>query len=210
MINVVADHLSYLGPEATPSEELHINDSFPNEQLLVISDQATPRYADLVNVKLCGVLPPGLYHQQRKKFLSDTRYYIWEEPLLYKLCGDGVYKRCLPEDEVESVLYHCHAATYGGHFGVEKAIAKVLQVGFYWPIMFKDARDFVMTCNKCQQIGNNFKRHEIPQQGILEVELFDVWGIDFMGPFPPSYNNLYILVAVDCFKMGGSHCYSHK
>jgi len=37
----------------------------------------------------------------------------------------------------------------------------------------------------------------MPQQGILEVELFDVWGIDFMGPFPPSYNNLYILVVVD-------------
>ena len=32
---------------------------------------------------------------------------------------------------------------------------------------------------------------------ILEVELFDLWGIDFMGPFPPSYNNLYILMAVD-------------
>ena len=29
------------------------------------------------------------------------------------------------------------------------------------------------------------------------MELFDVWGIDFIGPFPPSYNNLYILVAVD-------------
>ena len=29
------------------------------------------------------------------------------------------------------------------------------------------------------------------------MELFDVWGIDFMGPFPPSYNNLYILMAVD-------------
>jgi len=36
----------------------------------------------------------------------------------------------------------------------------------------------------------------MPQQGILEVELFDVWGIDFMGPFPPC-NNLCILVAVD-------------
>ena len=32
---------------------------------------------------------------------------------------------------------------------------------------------------------------------ILEVELFDLWGLDFMGPFPPSYNNLYILLAVD-------------
>ena len=32
---------------------------------------------------------------------------------------------------------------------------------------------------------------------ILEVELFDLWGIDFMGPFPASYSNLYILLAVD-------------
>ena len=32
---------------------------------------------------------------------------------------------------------------------------------------------------------------------ILEVELFDLWGIDFMGPFPPSFGNIYILVAVD-------------
>ena len=37
----------------------------------------------------------------------------------------------------------------------------------------------------------------MPQTGILEVELFDVWGLDFMGPFPPSFGNLYILVAVD-------------
>ena len=37
----------------------------------------------------------------------------------------------------------------------------------------------------------------MPQQGILEIELFDVWGIDFMGPFPPSYSNTFILVTVD-------------
>ncbi|CAM8999636.1 unnamed protein product [Rhodiola kirilowii] len=37
----------------------------------------------------------------------------------------------------------------------------------------------------------------MPQQVMLEVEIFDVWGIDFMGPFPPSYGNRYILVAVD-------------
>ena len=32
---------------------------------------------------------------------------------------------------------------------------------------------------------------------ILEVELFDLWGMDFMGPFPPSFSNLYIFLAVD-------------
>ena len=46
-------------------------------------------------------------------------------------------------------------------------------------------------------MGNVSKRHEIPLQGILVVQLFDVWGIDFMVPFPPSVVNLYILLAVD-------------
>ena len=197
LANVVEDHLSRLGPEVTPREELPIDDSFPDEKLLAISQQATPWFADLVNFKVCGVLPPGLSHQQRKKFFSDAKYYVWEEPLLYKLCGDGVYRRCLPNDEVQSVLHHCHATTYGGHFGAEKTVAKVLQAGFYWPTMFQDTRRYVVTCDRCQRSGNISKRDEMPQQGILEVELFDVWGIDFMGPFPPSYNNLYILVAVD-------------
>ncbi len=35
------------------------------------------------------------------------------------------------------------------------------------------------------------------QEMMLEVELFDVWGIDFMGPFVSSYGNSYILLAVD-------------
>ena len=37
----------------------------------------------------------------------------------------------------------------------------------------------------------------MPLNGILEVEVFDVWGIDFMGPFPSSLGNKYILVMVD-------------
>ena len=32
---------------------------------------------------------------------------------------------------------------------------------------------------------------------ILEVEIFDVWGMDFMGPLPHSFSNLYILLVVD-------------
>jgi len=51
------------------------------------------------------------------------------------------------------------------------------------------------------------KRNEMPLQSILEVEVFDCWGIDFVGPFPSSYSNEYILVAVDYVsKWGGSRC----
>ena len=43
---------------------------------------------------------------------------------------------------------------------------------------------------------NISRRDEGPLKGILEVDLFDMWGIDFMGPFP-SYKNKYILLEVD-------------
>ena len=41
------------------------------------------------------------------------------------------------------------------------------------------------------------RRDMMPLSPILVIEIFDVWGIDFMGPFPPSYGFLYILVGVD-------------
>ncbi|KAL5554234.1 hypothetical protein UlMin_041635 [Ulmus minor] len=45
--------------------------------------------------------------------------------------------------------------------------------------------------------GNISRRHEMPLNNILIIDLFDVWGIDFMGPFPSSHSNKYILVGVD-------------
>ncbi|CAL9012077.1 unnamed protein product, partial [Prunus brigantina] len=74
---------------------------------------------------------------------------------------------------------------------------KVLQSGFFWPTLFKDTFDFCSKCDRCQKMGNISRRNEMPLNNILVVELFDVWGIDFMGPFPSSFGYIYILVAVD-------------
>lgn len=46
-------------------------------------------------------------------------------------------------------------------------------------------------------LGSITRRNMMPLNPILIVEIFDVWGIDFMGPFPNSFGNLYIRVAVD-------------
>ncbi|KAG7578973.1 Retrotransposon gag domain [Arabidopsis thaliana x Arabidopsis arenosa] len=101
-------------------------------------------------------------------------------------------------EEVQGVLEHCHGSAYGGHFATFKTVQKVLQAGLWWPSMFKDAYGFIAKCDPCQRMGNITRRNEMPQNPILEVEVFDVWGIDFMGPFnPASYGNKYILVAVD-------------
>ena len=45
--------------------------------------------------------------------------------------------------------------------------------------------------------GKYFKAARATIENILEVELFNVWGIDFMGPFPTSFGFVYILLAVD-------------
>ena len=74
---------------------------------------------------------------------------------------------------------------------------KVLRSGFYWPTLFKDAFDFRKTCTRCQMIGRILKRNMMPLNPILEVKLFDVWGIDFIGPFPSLFGHQYILVVVD-------------
>ncbi|KAH9793304.1 Ribonuclease H [Citrus sinensis] len=143
------------------------------------------------------MLPPELKFQEKNKFLHDVRSYQWDDPHLYKSCSDQVIQKCASEGEIRHILESCHAAAYGGHFGGHRTAAKVLQSGYYWPTIFKDAYEFVKYCDKCQRTGNITKRHEMPLTNILEVEVFYVWGIDFMGPFPPSFRNLYILVAVD-------------
>ena len=99
------------------------------------------------------------------------------------------------EEEMESILHHCHSREVGRHFGATKT--KVLQSGFYWHSLFKDSFNFVANCDRCQRVVNISRKNEMPLTNILEIELFDVWGIDFMGPFPSSCANRFILVVVD-------------
>ena len=72
-----------------------------------------------------------------------------------------------------------------------------LHSGFYWPSLFKEAHQMCRVCDRCQRLSKLSRRHMMPLNPILVVELFDVWGIDFMGPFPMSYGHTYILVGVD-------------
>ena len=55
----------------------------------------------------------------------------------------------------------------------------------------------MFNCDACQRSGNISKKDEMLQSGILEVEIFDVWGINFIGPFPISKGNKYILFYMD-------------
>ncbi|GJS17132.1 putative nucleotidyltransferase, ribonuclease H [Tanacetum coccineum] len=191
---VVADHLSRIIPPPFNPFDV-IKESFPDESLFEVSK--LPWYANIVNYLVVKKVPDYWSKQQRQYFFSQLKYYFWEDPELYKVCADQDVRRCVPDHEHMNILAHCHSYACGGHFGATKTGHKVLQSGFFWPTIFKDAQSFVKACTRCQQVGGISRRDQMPMNPILVVEIFDVWGIDFMGPFPTSHGNVYILVAVD-------------
>ncbi|XP_073031225.1 uncharacterized protein [Primulina eburnea] len=103
---------------------------------------------------LCELSLDLTYHQ-KKKFLHDAKFYLWDDPFVFKRSADQIIRRCVADYTL------------------------------------------VKSCDKCRIIGNISRRRELQLTNILEVELFDVWGIDFMGPFPFSLGQSYILLAVD-------------
>ncbi|KAG9442083.1 hypothetical protein H6P81_017937 [Aristolochia fimbriata] len=144
-----------------------------------------------------GWIPKELSWQQRKKFLADVKHYFLEDPYLYKIYHDQVIRRCVPETEFESILKHCHDGEARRHFSSNRTATKVMQSNFYWPTLYQDSKRYVSTCDRCQRTGNVSRKDEMPLTNILVCELFDVWGINFMGPFPSSYDFEYILVALE-------------
>ena len=94
--NVIADHLCRLEMIGGKEKGTKLSENFPNEQLFLLSVQ-TPWYADIVNYLACRVVPPEFNNQQRRKLRTDCRFYIWDEPLLYRRGVDMIIRRCVPE-----------------------------------------------------------------------------------------------------------------
>ncbi|GJW42273.1 reverse transcriptase domain-containing protein [Tanacetum coccineum] len=177
-----------------------INETFPLETLNMVTfcgDSSTPWFADFANYHAGNFVIKGMSSQQKNKFFKDVKHYFWDDPYLFKICADQVIRRCVSGQEAIDILKACHSGPTGGHYGANYTAKKVFDSGFYWPTIYRDAHDLVTRCDTCQRQGKISQRDEMPQNSIQVCEIFDVWGIDFMGPFPSSRGNKYILVAVD-------------
>ncbi|GJS04399.1 reverse transcriptase domain-containing protein [Tanacetum coccineum] len=166
--NLAADHLSRLeNPNIEELAEEEIEDKFPDKHLMILKaklNDKEPWYADYVNYIIEKVVPPEWTPKKKKRFLSQVKNYFWDEPYAFRLCPDNVMRRCVAGCEILEILDHCHSGLTGGHHSASVTGRKVYETGFYWPNIFKDAKDY---------------------------------GLDFMGPFPDSKGNKYILVALD-------------
>ncbi|GJX16359.1 reverse transcriptase domain-containing protein [Tanacetum coccineum] len=197
--NYAADHLSRLeNPYENVFDPKEITETFPLETLNAVNSyQSTPWFADFANYHAGNFLVKGMTSQQKKKFFKDVKHYFWDDPYLFQTCADQIIRRCVFGQEALEILKACHEGPTGGHHSANITARKVFDAGFFWPTIYKDAYELIKSCDACQRQGKISQRDEMPQNAIQVCEIFDVWGIDFMGPFPSSRGNKYILVAVD-------------
>nr|GEW42069.1 reverse transcriptase domain-containing protein [Tanacetum cinerariifolium] len=114
----------------------------------------------------------GMSSWQKKKFFKDVKHYLWDDPCLFRICADQIIRRCVHGQEAYDILKACHEGPTWGHHGANFIVKKVFDVSFFCPTIYRDAHKLVKSCDICQRQ-------------------------DFMGPFPSSRGNMYILVAVD-------------
>nr|GFA13582.1 reverse transcriptase domain-containing protein [Tanacetum cinerariifolium] len=198
--NYAADHLSRLeNLYENTFDPKEINKTFPLESLNKVAhkDSSTPWFVDLANYHAGNFIIKGMTSQQKHKFFKDARHYFWDDPYLFRTCADQIIRRCVAGKEAIDILNACHSGPTGGHYRANYIAKKVFDSVFYWPSIYKDAFELVKHCDSCQRQGKISQKDEMPQNFIQICEIFDVWGIDFMGPFSSSKGNKYILFVVD-------------
>ena len=106
--NFVADHSSRMQFENP--QEVPIDDSLRDDMLYGING-SDPWYAYIVNFMVTGYVPS---EGNKKKLIQESRSHIWDEPYLFRVCSDGLLRRCVPVEEGIKIIERCHSSPYGG------------------------------------------------------------------------------------------------
>lgn len=130
------------------------------------SSSDTSWYRHITNYLAAELEYPQFTRHKKDKFLREVRRYFWDESYIYKYCSGGIFRRCATEKEITGVLFNCHRSDYAGYFTTFKSVSKVLQAGFWWSAIFKDAHAFIYKYDVCQRQENINKRNEMPQNFI--------------------------------------------
>ncbi|GJR26621.1 reverse transcriptase domain-containing protein [Tanacetum coccineum] len=195
--NYAADHLSRLeNPYENVFDPKEITETFPLETLSVLTskDQSTPWFADFANYHAGKFIKKGMSTQEKNKFFKDVKHYFWDDPFLFKTCADQIIRRCVDGKEALEILEACHSGPTGGHYGANFTAKKIFDAGFFWPTIYKDAYEFVKSCDACQRQGKISQRDEMPENAIQVCEIFDLWELILwdlfhrLGDSPNKFN----------------------
>ena len=114
---------------------------------------------------------------------------------------DGVFLRCLEQEDAKKFVAKLHDGPTGGHFSGDTTAHNIIQAGYYWPTLFKDVHAHARKCDTCQRSGGRQAKAAGPLKPVIISEPFEQWGIDIIGEINPnsSLQHKYIPTATDYF-----------
>lgn len=122
---------------------------------------------------------------------KSVKFVLWEGHLYRR--GMNKLAVVVPRNERKKAIHHLHDTI--GHWDV-KATHYLIKDRFWWPGMPADVAHYVKTCHACQRMQTPERYRS--NMFIPQSSLFDVYSIDFAGPFPETEcGNRFLLVCVE-------------
>ncbi|XP_022004514.1 uncharacterized protein LOC110902082 [Helianthus annuus] len=168
-----------------------------NKKADALSKLATLTFAHLTKKVLVEVLKTPSIEEPEVQDVITEEGTNWMTPIK-KFLKNGE----LPTDQAEAERYlikEVHEGICGAHFGARSVVAKLMNLGYFWPTMHRDTieqrkRD---SCQIHALVPKSPKHDLVP---ITSAWPFHKWGMDIVGPFPPAKGGVkFLLVAIDYF-----------
>ena len=156
-------------------------------------------WIDPIRMHLESGWTPSNEEEARKLRMRSLKYALIEGTL-YKKSFVIPYLKCLRPEEAQEALKEVHEGICGQHLGARALAHKVTRLGFYWPEMIKDAKDYVKKCDRCQRFVPVVRQPPEMLTSINTPIPFAMWGMYILGPFPlATAQRKFLVVAIDYF-----------
>ena len=151
---------------------------------------------------------PILYQRQlasiksikaRKIKVRSSKFTIMNDEC-YKMGFSLPYLKCLSLKEAMYMLQEVHEGVCGNHSSPRSLVGEVIQAGYFWPTMQKDAIEVIQRCDKCQRFGN--VQHVLADHliSISSPWPFSTCGINTVGLLPQGKKQVkFLLISIDYF-----------
>jgi len=195
-------------PEPVPS----VNKSrLPTLQMLVDAQKSDPFCGEVTNTPSLLADPDNMRAPYVRMTLKDDGsiggpLYVEEGILMRKyashLC-DSKYLIVVPAMYHTRIIEDIHYSSVGGHLGMAKTHAMLLQAGFWFPDMQKKVRVVVGSCRQCQKSkahrNSKFANRQSHWTHLPSYKWHKI-SIDFVGPLTPDKDGFTcLLVVMDVF-----------
>ncbi|KAL6505259.1 hypothetical protein OROGR_025076 [Orobanche gracilis] len=176
----------------------------------IVDKEVESRVVEVFEIEKEDWRQPLMDYLKHEKLPNDPRQrvdirrraprFIYYKNTLYRRSFDGIFLRCLGDEEAIHAIEEAHSGICGAHQSGPKLHFRIKRMGYYWPTMVKDCMDYAQKCQACQFHANLIHQPPEPLHPTIASWPFDAWGLDVVGPLTKSSGgHLYILAATDYF-----------